>query len=45
VVYIVPRSAAAARGQIAGTLENPKKSKTNWKKLKVVDKICFILIE
>jgi hypothetical protein len=35
----VPRSAAvaaavAARGEIAGTSEN-------WKKLKVVDRICF----
>jgi hypothetical protein len=32
---------AAARGQIAGTSQNPKKSKKNWKKLKVVDTICF----
>ena len=45
-VLIMPRSAAvaaaaAARGQIAGISENPKKSKKNWKKLKVVDRICF----
>jgi hypothetical protein len=28
-------AAVAARGQVAGTLENPKNSKQNWKKLKV----------
>ena len=44
-VWNVPRCAtaavvAAARGQIAGTSENPKKSKKNWKKFKVVDRIC-----
>ena len=30
----VPRSAAAARGKVAGTSENPKKSKKNWNKIK-----------
>ena len=33
--------AAAARGQVAGSSENPKKSKKNWKKLKVVDRIIL----
>jgi hypothetical protein len=32
---------AAARGQVAGTSENPKKLKKNWKKLKVGYRICF----
>ena len=31
----------AARGQVAGTSEKPKKSKTNWKKFKVGYRICF----
>jgi hypothetical protein len=36
-----PFCGTAARGQIVGISENPKKSKKNWKKLKVVDRICF----